>query len=188
NDIFVSDNALGSTSNANDSNAWSPEFVTFMGPKDGSGTVGSSKKLECSDKLQDSLVKHQDSLVKHEDSVKKNSSDPSEKHKSLSHPQEVADSEIMSTSDAHFPPVRDVSIETLKSVEHQDQPVDINMVKYDDAKSIAEKPMDTNTDIRDQYIQNEESKYVHPSSTQRCPPTVPQRSAGNLTCSIKALV
>ncbi|GKA62804.1 hypothetical protein Tco_0762323 [Tanacetum coccineum] len=35
------DNALGSTSNANDSNAWSPEFVPFMGPKDGSGTVGS---------------------------------------------------------------------------------------------------------------------------------------------------
>nr|GFB12271.1 hypothetical protein [Tanacetum cinerariifolium]GFB18477.1 hypothetical protein [Tanacetum cinerariifolium] len=34
-----------------DSNVWSPEFVPFMGPKDGSGTVGSSKKLECSDKL-----------------------------------------------------------------------------------------------------------------------------------------
>nr|GEX02531.1 reverse transcriptase domain-containing protein [Tanacetum cinerariifolium] len=34
-----------------DSNAWSLEFVPFMGPKDGSGTVGSSKKLECSDKL-----------------------------------------------------------------------------------------------------------------------------------------
>ncbi|GKG46095.1 hypothetical protein Tco_0498541, partial [Tanacetum coccineum] len=32
------------------SNAWSPEFVPFMGPEDGSGTVGSSKKLECSDK------------------------------------------------------------------------------------------------------------------------------------------
>ncbi|GJZ31134.1 hypothetical protein Tco_0576181 [Tanacetum coccineum] len=57
------------------SNARSPEFVTFMGPKDGSGTVGSSKKLECSDKLQDSL--------------------------------EVADAEIISTSDAHFLPVRD---------------------------------------------------------------------------------
>nr|GEX97644.1 ARID DNA-binding domain-containing protein [Tanacetum cinerariifolium] len=63
------------TSNTSNSIAWSPEFVPFMGPKDGSGTAGSSKKLECSDKLQDSLVKH-------EDSVKNDSSDPSEKHKS----------------------------------------------------------------------------------------------------------
>ncbi|GJX63681.1 hypothetical protein Tco_0296581 [Tanacetum coccineum] len=121
-----------------DSNAWSPEFVPFMGPKDGSGTVGSSKKLECSDKIQDSL--------------------------------EVADDEIISTSDAHFPPVRYASIETLKSVEHQDQPVDINMVNYDDAKALMKNLwIQTLIYMINVYIQNEESKYGHPSSITTMP-------------------
>ncbi|GKE92888.1 hypothetical protein Tco_1573983, partial [Tanacetum coccineum] len=60
------DNALGSTSNANDSNAWSSEFVPFMEPKDGSGIVGSYS------------------------AKKKDSSAPSEKNESLSHPQEFS--------------------------------------------------------------------------------------------------
>ncbi|GJS68330.1 reverse transcriptase domain-containing protein [Tanacetum coccineum] len=60
------DNALGSTSNANDSNAWSSEFVPFMEPKDGSGIVGSYS------------------------AKKKDSSAPSEKNESLSLPQEFS--------------------------------------------------------------------------------------------------
>ncbi|GJS23384.1 bifunctional 3-dehydroquinate dehydratase/shikimate dehydrogenase, chloroplastic-like protein [Tanacetum coccineum] len=38
--------------------------------------------------------------------LKNDYSAPSEKHESLSHPQEVSDAEIISTSDAHSPPVR----------------------------------------------------------------------------------
>ncbi|GJW58101.1 hypothetical protein Tco_0104832 [Tanacetum coccineum] len=99
------DNALASTSNAND-------------------------------KLQDSVEKH-GSSCEHE-----SEHDPYEKHESLRYSKEVADAEIILTSDTHFMPVREASIETVKPVEH-----------HDEVKSIAEKPMDTKTDMAERPVE-----------------------------------
>ncbi|PWA98336.1 TATA element modulatory factor 1 DNA binding protein [Artemisia annua] len=150
------DNALGSVSNANDSNAWSPEFMPFMGQKDGSGTVDSSKKLESSDKHVSSC-KHES---KH---------DSYEKHESLSHPKEVADAEIISTSDTFSASKREAEKPMDTKTDMQGQ-TDIRTKFQNEAENMAEIPVETCIStsnkanaITDSYTEAEADSQTRPS-------------------------
>ncbi|KAJ0458877.1 putative TATA element modulatory factor 1, TATA binding protein [Helianthus annuus] len=125
------DNALGledqhhpgaSTSTVDASHTWSPEFMAFVGQKDGNDTAELSKKAS---KESESSEKHDDSVEKHDESL--------ENHESSSHPKEgaAADDSINSTE------------------EHQDRPAETNFEMHAELDSSAEKHVDTNTGIRD---------------------------------------
>ncbi|KAJ0436599.1 hypothetical protein HanHA300_Chr16g0592551 [Helianthus annuus] len=126
------DNALGledqhlpgaSTSTVDASHTWSPEFMAFVGQKDGNDTAELSKKVS---KESESSEKHNDSVEKHDESL--------ENHESSSHPNEGADA--------------DDSINSTE--EHQDRPAETNFEMHAELDSSAEKHVDTNTGIRDQ--------------------------------------
>ncbi|KAI3761564.1 hypothetical protein L1987_51984 [Smallanthus sonchifolius] len=129
NALGLEDQPGGSTSTVDASHVWSPEFMAFVGQKDGNDTVESSKKSESSEK-------HDISLQKRE---------YSEKHDgSSSHPKEGADDDDDDDDSTNCTEEK-ASVETLNPEDHQDHPVETNSEIHEERDSSAEKSVDTGT-------------------------------------------